>query len=128
MSHSLHRQVEDFIDTTSTIPLSSVPVQFLIYVAEVPSCNTLPTIIPLQGCFEVQVGMTINFDIYAMNTCNRTISEITDIQVTPIISGMTVGNLTDSLTNSSLVYITITWTPQINQIGPQQFCFIAYTE
>ncbi|CAF2510248.1 unnamed protein product [Rotaria sp. Silwood2] len=30
-------------------------------------------------------------------------------------------------TNASVVYVTVTWTPQVNQIGSQKFCAIAYT-
>jgi hypothetical protein len=35
--------------------------------------------------------------------------------------GVQVGNLTTSLTNTSLVYMTYTWVPQ-------EMCTIAYTE
>ncbi|CAF5073557.1 unnamed protein product, partial [Rotaria sp. Silwood1] len=45
-------QVEDFIDGTSTTPLSSVPVQFLIYVQAQPACSKEPVIIPLDRCLE----------------------------------------------------------------------------
>ena len=41
---------------------------------------------------------------------------------------MQVDNLTISPTNASLFYITLSWTPQANQIGPQQVCIIAYAE
>ncbi|CAF5141269.1 unnamed protein product, partial [Rotaria sp. Silwood1] len=38
-------QVEDFINETSTEPMSSVPVQILICVEPTPSCTILPTIV-----------------------------------------------------------------------------------
>jgi hypothetical protein len=43
------------------------------------------------------------------------------------INGMTVSNLVNSTTNTSLAYVTLTWTPQTSQIGLQEFCVVAYT-
>ena len=40
---------------------------------------------------------------------------------------MNVSNLANSSTNTSLVFVTLSWTPQLNQIGPQEFCAVAYT-
>ncbi|CAF3842228.1 unnamed protein product, partial [Rotaria sp. Silwood1] len=120
-------QVEDFIDTTSTTPLSSVPVHMLIYVLPVPVCSIKPIILPLTGCLEVQVGITISFNISAMNLCNSTIATLTDIVVSTNINGLTSSNLTSSLTNSSISYITFSWTPGTNQVGFQTLCFIAFT-
>ncbi len=121
-------QVEDFINTTSTVPMSSVPVQFLIYVMANLSCTELPVFLPLTNCFEVQVGTPVNLTLYVMNTCNRTRSIITDIIDTVSINGMKISNLTNSTTNASLSYVVLNWTPQSNQIGSQQFCAIAYTK
>ncbi|CAM4784705.1 unnamed protein product [Rotaria magnacalcarata] len=118
-------QVEDFINDTSTVPMSSVPVQFLIYVLPTPSCSLLSVILPLTSCLQVQTGVTTNFTLYAMNLCGSGVT-ITDIIVSKAISGMIAGNLTNSATNSSLVYVTYTWTPQVNQVGLQKFCAIAY--
>jgi hypothetical protein len=120
-------QVEDFINSTSTTPLSSVPVQFLIYVLPQPACSQLPIILPLDRCLEVQIGTSITFSLYAMNLCNKTISTITTILVSNGINGMTASNLTASSTNSSLSYVTYTWTPQANQFGLQELCTVAYT-
>ncbi len=107
--------------------MSSVPVQLLIYVLPTPSCPKPPIIFPLSGCLEVQVGITISFDLYAMNLCNPSVANITDLIVSAGINGMTTGNLTRSPTNSSLSYVHFTWTPQVNQIGLQELCTIAYT-
>ena len=107
--------------------MSSVPVQFLIYVLT-PNCSKLPIILPLTGCLEVQVNVPVNFTLYAMNFCNTTKTIITDIAATVGITGMQVGNLFNSTTNTSLSYVTLTWTPQSNQIGSQQFCAVAYTK
>ncbi len=113
------------MNETSMEPMSSVPVQFLIYVLPTPTCTILPLILPLTDCLEVQVGVTMNFTLYAMNLCNSTVI-ITDIIISQGISGMTAGSLTNSTTNSSLSYIILTWTPQVNQIGSQELCLIAY--
>ena len=121
-------KVEDFIDTTSTIPMSSVPIQFLIYVLPPPSCSILPFVIPLTGCLDVLVNVPVTYTIYAMNYCNRTRTIITDLITTFHISGMTVSSLSNSTTNASLVLVTLTWTPQPNQIGPQQVCAVAYNK
>jgi hypothetical protein len=108
--------------------MSSVPVQFLIYVMTNLSCTELPVFLPLTNCFEVQVGTPVNLTLYVMNQCNRTKTIITDIIDTVSINGMQLGNLTNSTTNVSLSYVTLNWTPQTNQIGSQQFCAIAYTK
>ena len=115
------------MNSTSTTAMSSVPVQLLIYVMGEPSCSKQPLILPLDRCFEVQVGVTISFDIYAMNLCNPAISNVADIVPSGSIDGMTKGNLTKSPTNSSLSYVRFTWTPQANQVGYVEQCTTAYT-
>ena len=107
--------------------MSSVPVQFLIYVLPTPTCSLLPVLLPLTSCLELQVGIPINITLYAMNLCGTSAS-ITDIIVSKAITGMVAGNLINSTTNSSLVYVIFTWTPQLNQIGSQEMCTIAYNE
>jgi hypothetical protein len=121
-------QVEDFINTTSTIPMSSVPVQFLIHVISEPNCSAAPIIVPLTGCLEVTVGVSTSFNISVLDLCDPNIVGIADIGVTQSSSGMQLSTLQNSPTNASLFYKTLTWTPQANQIGPEQLCMIAYTE
>jgi hypothetical protein len=108
--------------------MSSVPVQFLIYVMPPPTCLIPPVIIHLSGCLEVTVNVSKSFNISALNSCNSTISNITEIVVTSGITGMEVSNLTQVVTNLSLYYLTFTWTPQANQAGLQQLCIVAVTE
>ena len=107
--------------------MSSVPVQFLIYVIHVPKCPQPPLIFPSTDCLNVQVGIPINFTLYAMTLCNVTTVIIIDIMQTVGIAGMQMGNLTNSTINASLVYVPLIWTPQMYQLGTQQFCAIAYT-
>ncbi|CAF3697385.1 unnamed protein product [Rotaria sp. Silwood1] len=108
-------------------PMSSVPVQFLIYVQSQPACSIDPIIFPLDRCLEVQVGVSISFNLSAMNLCNASVATLTDISVSSGITGMNRGNLTRLSTNSSIYYVRFTWTPQTNQIGLQQLCTIAST-
>jgi hypothetical protein len=120
-------QVEDFINDTSMTPMSSVPVQFLIYVLPQPSCSNLPVIIPVTGCLEVQAGVSMTYNLSAMNLCSPSVSIVTDIVVSSAITGMVESSLTNSTTNTSLSYVTFTWTPLASQVGSQQLCTVAYT-
>jgi hypothetical protein len=38
-----------------------------------------------------------------------------------------VSSITNSLTNESVSYVTLTWTPLVSQLGSQQLCALAYT-
>lgn len=107
--------------------MSSVPVQFLIYVTNAPACSNAPVFIPQTGCLEVTAGVSMSINIYVLNLCDPNAINIADIIATYKSNGMSIGTLQDSPTNSSMVYETLTWTPQTNQIGPQQLCMIAYT-
>lgn len=102
--------------------MSSVPVQFLINVLSTPQCSEVPVILPLTGCLEVQVNISINITLYVLNLCNTTTTIITDLIPTVSINGMQISSLINSTTNTSLVYLILTWTPQLNQIGSEQFC------
>lgn len=101
-------------------------MQFLIYVLPLPTCSKVPLILPISGCLEVQVGMPVTFQLFAMNYCNKTI-KITDIAITSGINGMSPGNLTTVTGNSSLYYIKLNWTPTSDQIGFQEVCAVAVT-
>lgn len=106
--------------------MSSVPVQFLIYVLANVTCSQEPVILPLTGCLEVQIGVTTNYTLFVMNYCNRTKVQIIDVSPTMNIPGMNISQIFNSTTNSSLSYVNLQWTPQLNQIGFQQFCAMAY--
>ena len=108
--------------------MSSVPVQLLIYVMAEPTCTLVPVVIPLSRCLDVQVGVSISFNISAMTLCNPNISDIDTIIVSSAISGMNVTDTIDSVTNASVSYNTFTWKPLSSQLGSQKLCVIAYTE
>jgi hypothetical protein len=108
--------------------MSSIPVQFLIYVMAPPDCSLAPVIIPVTGCLEVTVGVSMSFNITELTLCDPNVADLADIVVSKGIAGMQENNLTHSPANASLAYVTFTWTPQANQIGSQELCTIAYTE
>jgi hypothetical protein len=108
--------------------MSSVPVQFLIYVQGPPSCSNAPFIVPLNGCLEVTAGVSISFNVTVINNCDPNVSDLGDLIVVSGISGMENDVLTDSVANVSVAYMTVTWTPDPSQIGSQQLCLVAFTE
>lgn len=116
------------MNTTSITPMSSVPVQFLIYVTPTPSCSDAPVILPLTGCLQVTASVLITVNISVLNLCDPNIAQITNMITTQSSTGMTMSSLQKSTTNSSIFYRTLTWTPQINQLGDNQLCIIAYTK
>jgi len=108
-------------------PLSSVPVQLLIYVMDVPTCGLAPVILPFPRCMEVQVGVSISFNISAMTRCDPNVSDIDSIIVSSGIIGMNSSDTIESTTNASISYNIFTWTPTASQIGSQQLCVMAFT-
>ena len=108
--------------------MSSVPVQMLIYVMDAPTCNTTPVVLPLNRCLDVQVGVTVSFNISAMSYCNPNISVIDSIVIANGIDGMNSSDTNNPPTNASIAYNTFTWTPSSSQIGSQQLCVIAFSE
>lgn len=119
--------MEDFFDQTSTSPMSSIPVQFLIYVMPEPVCTTPPVIFPLEECLEVPVGVQKRFNITILNLCDPKDTRIDDLVITKTINGLQVGNLTISSIYATLSHVSFAWTPLINQIGSQELCMIVYT-
>jgi hypothetical protein len=108
--------------------MSSVPVQFLIYVMPEPACSEAPIIMPLSDCLEVSIGVQSNFTLSVLNLCTVSVSNVTAIVVSQGITGVQVGNLTQSSANASLSGVTLLWTPEANQNGSQELCLTAYTE
>ena len=91
-------------------------------------CGLPATIVPLQECLEVTVGVSINFELSVINSCDPNAVEVADIIISSESIGVVVDNLTVSLTNNSLTTAILSWTPQIDQVGSQQLCLVAYTE
>ena len=117
--------VEDFISPSSLIPLSSVPVQFLVRVVSPPSCTIPPEILGVpeeSSCTSVQVGQTFNSFVLAKNSCPSPV--VIDDIATLSFPGMIKGNLTQL--NSSIYSKTLTWTPTLAQLGYQVMCAMAF--
>ena len=126
-------QLEDFMEN-STIPLSSVPLQFLIltYDASNPSstCTLIPVITsippdyPLYGdTIAVQVTVPYTAMVIAQTGCaNDTDTSIINF-ITTSPPGMLKTNLPFALASPSYA-INLTWTPTIDQFG-QTFTFCA---
>ena len=107
--------------------MSSVSVQFLIYVQDPPRCSTPPTVLPLAMCLEFQVGVAKSFNVSALNTCNPRDASVGDILPSQSIAGLSNGVIRDATGNGTIAYVTYTWTPEMNQVGNQELCFVAYT-
>lgn len=123
--YAISVQVEDFINSTSMEPMSSVPVQFLIQVLPAPQCSSPPILSLSEMCMEVQVGVSISFDILAINQCGSNII-VADIVVAVNIPGILPGNITQA-PDESYATVGYTWTPLSSQLGPQTFCTVAFT-
>jgi hypothetical protein len=109
--------------------MSSVPVQFLIYVLPIPACSTGPTIVPLVDCYEAQIGVTTTFDFHITNNCDpadSTISAVIVTTSTTTMQGLKQGNLTHAADEMSAT-IVFTWTPTASQNGSQLLCLTAFT-
>jgi len=119
--------VEDFIPGSSK-PLSSVAFQFLVLVVSSnKSCSDRPTFsfpTPSSGSLiSISPGGTYTAQIRADSGPGTSYST-TEIQVAGP-TGLKKGKLQpyDSVDD---YYVSITWTPQINQIGiTHPFCFVA---
>ncbi|CAF4258582.1 unnamed protein product [Adineta steineri] len=67
-------QIEDYYDTTSPHPMSSVPIQFLFYAYNkgAGACTTAPSIIgvrPNRACIGVPVGVQLNETVEIQTYC-----------------------------------------------------------
>ena len=122
-------QVEDFISSTATTPLSSVPVQFVVRVRSFPSssCSSKPELVgdtPLNGSyFEVPFNTSWNTTIVARVAGGSSTTSITEF-VTASPLGMRKSNLCQH-ENPREWQMDIMWTPAESQLGPNIFCFAA---
>ncbi|CAF3285324.1 unnamed protein product [Rotaria sp. Silwood2] len=114
-------QIEDYYDSTSTTPMSSVPLQFLFYGYAVPSgCNTQPSIIgnrPNRACIGTQIGSNVTEYVIAQIGC-------TGKTIVDFVSSSPVGMTKSTIQNPStgIYQIILSWIPTSDQYGPQGFC------
>ena len=106
--------VEDFINATSLVPLSSIPIQFLIQIVAAPICSLKPTInSTLSACTAIQVGVQFSFTLTVTTGCSGT--TIVDVNTNPPLY-MYKGVLT-TVGTTNVWTIDETWIPTSNQLG-----------
>ncbi|CAF1430664.1 unnamed protein product [Adineta steineri] len=115
-------QIEDYFSSTSTTPMSSVPIQFLFYAfnPSAGACAQRPSIIgarPNRACIGVPYGAQLNETIIAQTYCpSQTIVDF--------ITSSSIGMIHSNISNpsSGIWIMTVTWTPLLSQFGPQSIC------
>ncbi|CAF1471245.1 unnamed protein product, partial [Rotaria magnacalcarata] len=113
-------QAEDFITNTSTNPMSSVPIQVLVYVYAFTNCTLKPllmTDMTSADCLGAQVGVNFTIEFTAINLCgsDREITDIATLSFPTIIKSA----LVQSPTNTSIWSMQMTWVPTATQVGSQ---------
>ena len=114
--------VEDFADSSSYTPFSSVPIQFLIHIVSSTSCSLKPTISSvLSDCTPIEVGVQFAFLLTITQGCSGT--NLTDVFTMPPLY-MHKGNIT-KVGTTNVWTMTETWTPTALQLGSQVYCAVA---
>ncbi|CAF0745459.1 unnamed protein product [Adineta ricciae] len=115
-------QIEDYYNTAATSPMSSIPIVFLFYgyIASGSACSQRPTIIgdrPNRACIGVPVGVQFNETIIVQTYCPGQ-------NIVDFVTSSPLGVMHSPISNSStnIWTMTLTWTPNQNQVGPQGFC------
>ncbi|CAF1381736.1 unnamed protein product [Adineta steineri] len=115
-------QIEDYYSSSSTTPMSSVPLQFLFYGYAAPtgSCTTPPAIIgnrPNRACIGTPIGSNVTEYIIVQVYCPGH-------AITDLVSSAPTGMKKSAIINSSpnVYEIILSWIPISTQYGPQSFC------
>ncbi|CAC5424639.1 unnamed protein product [Mytilus coruscus] len=120
-------QLEDYFSPTDTIPLSSVPLQFLIEVTHsAEPCTSRPVfppnIITDGSVHHILANNVFNVSIYARSGAETL--RVTAIDtVSPI--GMIKSQLYPHGTSGREWFVVATWIPTLSQTGSSVFCFTA---
>lgn len=116
-------QIEDFLNKSTNLqPMSTVPIQFLIYVYTPKNCPN-PKLTAPSTCFGVQVGIAFQFNYTAINNCG-TSSNISSIAIQSF-TGIVRGSLISLTSNRTIYSLLITYTPVASQVGIQILCATA---
>ena len=128
--YSVALQVEDFVSPTDVVPLSSVPVQFIVRVMNTyanPTCTSQPVLVgstPSDGsCLGVPFNTSWNATITARVPENTMSTYITDI-LTASPYGMNKSSINPS-DNHGEWEVNVMWIPDQFQHGPNIFCYAA---
>ncbi|UJR16672.1 hypothetical protein I4U23_003572 [Adineta vaga] len=117
-------QIEDYFDSSSTTPMSSVSLQFLLYGYNTSdNCTTPPAIIgdrTNQARVGIPIGFNVTEHVFIQIFCsNKTIIDL----ITSIPIGMTKSAILNS--SSNIYEVVLSWTPIASQYGPQPICAAA---
>ncbi|UJR14633.1 hypothetical protein I4U23_001627 [Adineta vaga] len=114
-------QIEDYFNTAATVPMSSVPLQFLFYGYPAPTgCTTSPVIIgnrPNRACIGTPIGSNVTEYVIVQTFCpGQTIVNF--------VSSAPVGMTKSAILNPSanIYHLILRWIPTADQYGPQSFC------
>jgi hypothetical protein len=127
--YAIRLQIEDFADLDSKIPLSSIPLEFLVQAFELKSnFNHTPEFeYPTKDdrtCVPLSLNSTYN-DVIVVNS-RDSLNPIIEIQ-TVAPPGLFKSSLSVFNYSSTNKYVNITWTPDKDQIGLRLFCFTGIT-
>ncbi|XP_061186326.1 integrin beta-like protein A [Saccostrea echinata] len=125
--------VEDFPKSTTTIgakvytpntPMSTVNIQFLVKTPILPgNCNDKPHFVNPTlsegSTIRTNILQILNIQFYATNSRRITKMDITSP------AGMTHTPLQSMTSQPRIVYVSLSWTPQQNQVGPHIVCALA---
>ncbi|XP_063402647.1 uncharacterized protein LOC134686779 [Mytilus trossulus] len=119
-------QIEDFATRQYTNPLSSLPLQFMVYIYSFStSCDSKPVI-------ETNVADGSVIQIYMNITYQQTIiaSSLSSIAAINTVSplGMTKSELLTYGASNNKSYIDVTWIPTETQVGSHIFCYTAFDD
>ncbi|KAK3102417.1 hypothetical protein FSP39_011250 [Pinctada imbricata] len=131
-TYGLAIQVEDFTSQADTIPMSSVPVQFLIEVSNVvTSCDSIPTItdsnLSNENIIEIPSGSA-----YEERVVAEAEDESHSIVAIDIIGpeGMNKSALQkdDTVPEDLKWFVDVFWQPTDGQKGKHLFCYMAVND
>ena len=114
--------IEDFLNSSTTSPLSSIPLQFLIEITNISNCLLKPQIYSnMNRSTTILVGQQFDFNLTITQGCsNRTIIDL--MTVSPL--NMIQTNLT-YLNTENVWKVTQTWIPSQIQLGAHVYCVVA---
>ncbi|CAF3514360.1 unnamed protein product [Rotaria socialis] len=112
-------QIEDFYSSSSTTPMSSIPIQFLFYVVAAPtSCSVRLVIIgvrPNRACVGQSINLTVSESAVAQPGCTTAASKTVH---RPSLNGTNI-YFNDAATNSVVVQYDAGWSSNIPYSGPE---------
>ncbi|CAF1525954.1 unnamed protein product [Adineta ricciae] len=120
--YAIALMIEDFATPSTSIPFSSVPLQFLITIMSPPICPLKPKISStLSPCTAIEVGVQFNYTLTISQGCVG--ANVIDVFTMPPLY-MYKGSITQVGT-TNVWTLTETWIPKVSQLGSQVYCAIA---